>query len=131
MRVSPSRATKGLSDRPLETFGLPLDERILACLLEERFFPCSKVYLSRMQTEGVQGKRTAQWAVAEGEFPERSGGGPTGKPPGCSGKTTKQVSDKTLCNSSGVRRTVAAHGLHRSDPETGRPREAFEGNSPQ
>jgi len=84
-----------------------------------------------MQTEGVQGKRTAQWAVAEGEFPERSEGGPTGKPPGCTGKDMKQASDNNLYNSSGVRRTVAAHRLHRSDPETGRPREAFEGNSTQ
>jgi len=39
-----------------------------------------------VQTEGVQGKRTAQWAVAEGEFPKRSEGGPIGKPPGCSEK---------------------------------------------
>ena len=84
-----------------------------------------------MQIEGVQGKRTAQWAVAEGEFPERSGGGPIGKPPGTCGKTVKQASDKYLHNSSGVRRSVAAHGLHRSDPETGRPREGFEGKSTQ
>ena len=35
--VSPSRATKGLSDRPLETFGAPTDEEVLTCLLEERF----------------------------------------------------------------------------------------------
>ncbi len=83
----------------------------------------------RGAAEGVQGKRTAQWAVAEGEFPERSEGGPTGKPPGCPCKDKKQVSDKTLYNSSGVRRSVAAHGLHRSDPEAGRPREAFEGQS--
>jgi len=34
--VSPSRATKGLSDRPLETFGFPPDEGISTCLLEER-----------------------------------------------------------------------------------------------
>ena len=31
-------------------------------------------------SEGVQGKRTAQWAVAEGEFPERSGGGRSESP---------------------------------------------------
>ena len=67
--------------------------------------------LTRMQTEGVQGA--------------------TGKPPGCTGKTVKQASEKNLHNSSGVRRSVAAHGLHRSDPETGRPREAFEGQSTQ
>ena len=33
-----------------------------------------------LASEGFQRKRTAQWAVAEGEFPERSGGGPIGKP---------------------------------------------------
>ena len=62
-----------------------------------------------MQTEGVQGA--------------------IGKPPGCIGKAVKQVSDKNLHDSSGVRRTVAAHGLHRSSPETGRPCEAFVGQS--
>ena len=57
--------------------------------------------------------------------------GAIGKPPGCGGKVVKQLSDKNLHNSSGVRRSVAAHGLHRSAPETGRPREAFEGESTQ
>jgi len=64
-----------------------------------------------MQPEGVQGA--------------------IGKPPGCTGKEAKQTSYPFRYNSSGVRRSVAAHGLHRSDPETGRPREAFEGNSTQ
>ena len=57
--------------------------------------------------------------------------GAIGKPPGCPCKDKKQVSDKTLHNSSGVRRSVAAHGLHRSSPEAGRPREAFVGQSTQ
>ena len=65
--ISPSRATKGLSDRPLETFGAPPDEGVLDWLLEEQFFLC---YLLKIvvgvQTEGVQGA--------------------IGKPPGCSGK---------------------------------------------
>ena len=57
--------------------------------------------------------------------------GATGKPLGCIGKAVKQASVKNHHNSSGVRRSVAAHGLHRSDPETGRPCEAFEGKSTQ
>jgi len=40
VRVSPSGATKGLSDRPLETFGLPPDKGVLVCLLRKRFFLC-------------------------------------------------------------------------------------------
>jgi len=66
VRVSPSRATKGLSDRPLETFGPPSDEGILACLLRKRFSLFRQKLLTRMQTEGVQGA--------------------IGKPPGCPGK---------------------------------------------
>ena len=57
--------------------------------------------------------------------------GAIGKPPGCPSKDKKLASVKNHHNSSGVRRTVAAHGLHRSDPETGRPREAFVGQSTQ
>ena len=68
--------------------------RVVTCLLEERFFLCCLLKIAgRGQAEGVQGKRTAQWAVAEGEFPKRSGGGPTGKPPGCCWKDKPNPSD--------------------------------------
>jgi len=42
-------------------------------------FSCSELY-GRRGPEGFQRKRTALWAVAEGEFPERSGGGRSESP---------------------------------------------------
>jgi len=39
-RVSPSRATKGLSDRPLETFGFPPDGGAFSLFVGKTVFPC-------------------------------------------------------------------------------------------
>ena len=65
--VSPSRPTKGLSDRPLETFGPPTDEGVLPCLLRERFSSIRGSLLTRMQPEGSRGNE-----LPSGQSPKAS-----------------------------------------------------------